>query len=306
MIGSEATAGAPAIELRGVCVSHGDKVLLDGVDLIVASGRSCGIVGANGSGKSALLRVVAGLDRPSRGEVRVDGIVVVDRPARVRRAIGYAGDADGLAERMTALEHLEMVAAQRGISRADRREAAQSMLELVDLSARARLPVNALSRGQRRRLALALALVHDPPIVLLDEPMSGIDETGRGELESILLELRAMGKTLLIASQAPSEVVEVCDLIVALVDGRLEGGGERGAEAAMLTWVELAGAAEPALRALREYPGVEDLSDDGGFVTFRGPKTGEERAQVVDWLVGNGIRLAGFGTTTTPVGGGRG
>lgn len=306
MIAPEETAVALAVELRGVSVHHGAKALLDGVDLTVESGRSCGIVGANGSGKSALLRVVAGLCRPSGGEVRVDGVPVLDRPARVRRAIGYAGDADGLAERMTALEHLEMVAAQRGIGRADRREAAWSMLELVDLSARARLPVASLSRGQRRRLALALALVHDPPIVLLDEPMSGIDETGRGELVSILLELRAMGKTLLIASQAPSEVAEVCDQVVSLVDGHLEASGERGSEPATLTWVELAGEVEPALRALREYPGVEDLAEEGGFVTFRGPKTAEERARVVDWLVGNGIRLAGFGTTTSPVGGGRG
>lgn len=293
----------PAVELRGVSVRRGGVTLLDEINLAVEPGRSCGVVGANGSGKSALLRVVAGLVRPSRGEARVEGLNVLEHPTRSRRVIGYAGDEDALAERMTPVEHLEMVAAERGLGRADRRDASESMLELVDLAPQRDAPIRSLSRGQRRRLALALSLVHDPPIVLLDEPMSGIDETGRSELASILLELRSMGKTLLIASQSTTDVAETCDVVATLVHGRLDSPPATATETAILTWIELVGDAEPALRVLREHPGVDDAREEGGFVTFRGPTSADDRAQVLDVLVKSGVRLAGFGATSTPLGG---
>lgn len=288
-----------AIELRGVRVCRAGRVLLDGVDLAVEEGQSCGIVGANGSGKSALLRVVAGLCRPSRGDVRINGLDLFKRPSEARRLVGYAGDEDGLAERMSAEEHLDMVAAQRGLARADREVAVDSMLELVDLIPRRDARVEALSRGQRRRLALALALVHDPPIILLDEPLSGVDETGRGELASVLLELHAMGKTILIASPSVAEVAEVCDVVIPLARGRLETPDLQ--ESTILTWIEPIGEIEAVLRTIREHPGVDAVHEDGGVVTFRGPTTGEERAQVVDWLTRNGVRLAGFGAVAAPV-----
>src|SRR5581483_7804138 len=145
------------------------------------------------------------------------------------------------------------------------------------------------------------ALVHDPSIILLDEPLSLIDETGRGELISILQELRAMGKTLVIASPAPAEVAEVCDTLTALVDGRLESPNE--VENVVLTWIEIVSELGPALRTLRELPDVDDVREENGFVTFRGPTTPGERAQVLDLLVGNGVRLAGFGATTAVAGG---
>lgn len=290
-----------AIELRGVTLQHRRQTVLDAVDLSVEAGQSCGVVGPNGSGKSVLLRIVAGLCRPSRGEVRVGGVNAVEQPGRVRRMIGYAADELGLAERMSPREHLEMVAAQRGLDRADRQAATESMLELVDLAGARDRPVAALSRGQRRRLSLALALVHDPAVVLLDEPMSGVDEVGRGELTSVILELRSMGKTLLIASQAPSEIAEVCDAIAPLESGRLQQLGQTDTPA--LTWLEIVGDPVTALRTLREHPGVDDVRQDGAFITFRGPSQADERSGVAEWLIANGVHLAGFGATSTPAGG---
>src|SRR5262249_50412714 len=159
---------------------------------------------------SALLRVVAGLCRPSAGRVRVGGWSVVEHPERTRRLIGYAADEPGLTDRMNALEHLDMVAAQRGLGRADRRAAAESMLELVDLAATGEPPTAALSGGPRRRFALRLPLGPDPPVLLLDDPLAGVDEVGRGELVAVLLELRTMGKSLLLASQTSADVTDVC------------------------------------------------------------------------------------------------
>lgn len=210
-----------AIDLRGVVVRQGARTLLDGVDLRVETGQAVAIVGQNGSGKSALLKVVAALSRPAAGEVRVGGWDVLTHPDRARRLIGYVPEADGLAERLTPFEHLEMVAAQRGLGRADRRAAAEAMLELVDLADNDRTNAAALSRGQHRRLSLALALIHDPPIILLDEPLAGIDEVGRSEVVAVLGELRAMAKTLLITSQSAADLTGICDMLLSLSDGQL-------------------------------------------------------------------------------------
>jgi ABC-2 type transport system ATP-binding protein len=275
--------------------------VLTSIDLTVEIGHACAIVGPNGSGKSMLLRVVAGLRRPSSGRIEVGGWNALTHPERVRRLIGYVPDEPGLAERLTPLEHLEMVVAQRGLSRADGRAAAESMLELVDLAAQTRLYVARLSRGQRRRLALALALVHDPPILLLDEPSAGVDDVGRGELTSVLLELRSMGKTMLLASQASADVAEVCDVIAPLAGGHLESVTEH--QAVSLTWIEIVGEVTPALQRLRERPGVDDVRQSGSFVTFQGPITPEERSEFAEWLLASGVHLSGFGTTSTPAGG---
>lgn len=292
-----------AIDLRGVTVRQGGRVLLDAVDLRLEAGQTCAIVGSNGSGKSALLRVVAALCRPSAGRVWVGGWDALTRPDRVRRLIGYVPDEVGLAERLTPLEHLAMVAAQHGLGRADRRAAAESMLELVDLAGHGQSYVGTLSRGQRRRLALALALVHDPPIILLDEPVAGVDEAGRGELLSVLVELRSMEKTLLIASQSQADVSDVCDVAAPLVDGRLQPLARHQTTA--FTWIEVVGDPESAVRALRERPGVDDVRQDGSFVTFQGPISAEERSRVAEWLVTREVHLSGFGATGIPAGGER-
>jgi ABC-2 type transport system ATP-binding protein len=298
-----ADGGTPAIELREATVRLGARVLLDRVDLRVASGRAVAVVGTNGSGKSALLRLVAGLSRPSSGQVRINGYDVLETPQLTRRFIGYVSDRSGLAEQLTPREHLELVAAQHGFSRADRQAAADSMLELVDLVDRAHHASASLSRGQRRRLALALALVHDPAIVLLDEPFEGIDDVGRDELVAVLLELRSMAKTLLIASESRAEVAEVCDATTVLTNGRLEQVSEAAAIA--YTWLEVVGDPELALRALLQQPGVEDIRHDGSFITVRGPTTSADRAVFAKWLLECGVHLSGFGATSAPAGGHR-
>lgn len=291
----------PAVDVRGVSLRSGGRVLLDHVDLAIPAGRACAVIGTNGSGKSALLRIVAGLGRPNGGRIFVGGNDVVERPDLTRGLIGYVPDEPGLAGRLNPREHLELVAAQHGLSRADRQAAATSMLELVDLADHAKRQTDQLSRGQKHRLALALALVHDPPIILLDEPLAGIDDVGREEFISVLVELRSMEKTLLIASESRADVVDLCDTVALLVDGRINQPTERPAVA--YTWIEVVGDPDPTLRALLQRPGVDNILHDGNFITVQGPTTAEDRARFVAWLVASGIHVSGFGTTNAPAGG---
>jgi ABC-2 type transport system ATP-binding protein len=300
---SDTDSPTPAIELQGVTLRQGARVLLAAVDLVVPAGGACAVVGTNGSGKSALLRVVAGLRRPQAGRVWVGGFDVIAAPDRARRVLGFVPDEPGLADRLTAHEHLRLAATERGMGGAEAASAADAMVELVDLTGLAHHYVGELSRGQRRRLSLALALVHDPPVLLLDEPVDGVDEVGRGELTSVLLELRSMEKTLLIASQSHADVVQVCDLVVPLVEGHLAPAATQGGAA--LTWLELIGEPEVALRLLRERPGVENLQQEGTFVTFQGPTTPEERSEIAAWLLQQRVPLAGFGVTAAAAGGER-
>jgi ABC-2 type transport system ATP-binding protein len=290
----------PAVQVRDLTLRSAGRILLDHVNLTIGSGQACAVVGTNGSGKSTLLRIVAGLSRPNRGEVRVGGRDVVRHPELTRRLIGYVPDEPGLAGRLNPREHLELVAAQRGLSRADRHAAAESMLELVDLSDRAGQQTDQLSRGQKHRLALALALVHDPPIILLDEPLAGIDDVGREEFMSVLVELRSMEKTLMIASESRADVVDLCDSVALIADGRIDQPTERAVTT--YTWVEVLGDVDLTLRALLQHPGIENILHEGNFITVQGPRTAEDRARFVEWLVTSGIHLSGFGATNAPAG----
>ena len=295
------SAETGAVELRGVTVREGRQILLDSLDLRVEPGQSFAVVGPFSRQRTALLRVVAGLCRPSAGQVRVGGWNVIKRPDRVRQAIGFVPDDPGLADRLTPREHLALVATLRGLGRIDGQSAAESMLELVDLGTFADAAVSVLSRGQQRRLAMALALVHDPPIILLDEPFDGVDEAGRAEIASVLLELRAMAKTLLISTQSPTEVNDVCDVVAPIEGGRLTQ--RTRSDPASLVWLEVISDVEAALRFLREQPGVAEIRSDGSFITFAGVTTAEARSGFVEALVRGGIHLSGFGTTITPAGG---
>jgi ABC-2 type transport system ATP-binding protein len=293
-------AGTTAIELRDVTVRDGHELLLDKLDLSLDSGQSFALVGPHSRERSAPLRVVAGLCRPSAGQVRVGGWNAFERPERIRRLVGFVPEAPGLAERLTPLEHLNLVAAQRGLSRADGRVASESMLELVDLTDFTHAAALTLSRGQQRRLAMALALVHDPPIVLFDQPFDGVGEAGRGEIASVLLELRSMAKTLLIAANSPSDVADVCDVVAPIENGRLSRLSH--SEPSSLVWIEVISDVEAALRVLREHPRVSNVRHDGGFITFEGMTGAEERSGFVEALLRVGIHLSGFGTTATPAG----
>ena len=207
-----------AIVLTHGLVKRYDRTLaVAGLDLAIEPGEIFGLVGPNGAGKTTTLRMLATLLRPSAGTAEIDGWSVTRNPDEVRRVLGFMPDVFGVYDDMKVWEYLDFFARCYGLPAAGRRRMIADLLELVDLGDRRDEYVQTLSRGMEQRLCLAHALVHDPKVLLLDEPASGLDPRARVELRELLRELRSLGKTILISSHILPELEELCTS-VAIVD----------------------------------------------------------------------------------------
>jgi ABC-2 type transport system ATP-binding protein len=289
------------IELEHVSAVRGGVRALDDLTLSVDEGASLGLVGPNGSGKSTLLRVLAGLTRPSTGRVLVDGIDTRRDPTGVRRRVGYVPEQFGVYPRLTILQYLQFFAQASGVSQWERRNTVDTMLRVVDLYDARNQEASSLSRGSRRRLALARALLHNPPILLLDDPLGGLDGRGRLELVEVLKEVRGMGITLLVATHLLADLAQVCESVAVLRAGRLAGampvaaalGGEgRGRQRVTLEVLE----GQETLGALLvQQAGVLDVAEHDGAISFvyEGDRAG--LAGVLGRLVDSGVRVTHFG-----------
>jgi ABC-2 type transport system ATP-binding protein len=213
------------IAVEGLHKSYGGRVALKEVDFSVPEGEIFGFVGPNGAGKTTTIRILATLATADAGTASIGGIPVSEDPYGVRQLIGYMPDFFGVYDRLTAEEYLEFYAACHGVPRRRRRKVATELLELVDLADRAGDQVDTLSRGMKQRLCLARALVHDPQVLLLDEPASGLDPRARVEMRELIRELRRMGKTILVSSHILPELEELCTWVGFIDGGRMVAAG---------------------------------------------------------------------------------
>jgi len=211
---------APGLRVQGLHRSFGQVPALAGVDLTARAGAVTALVGPNGSGKTTLLLILAGLLTPDAGSVTVGGFDPVTDGLRARRATGWMPDAFGTWDSLTAREVLTTFAAAYRLPAALGRDRAAELLETVHLTELADRPASVLSRGQKQRLGLARALVHDPQVLLLDEPASGLDPRSRVDLRVLLRRLAGEGKTILVSSHVLSELDELSDDAVFLSRGR--------------------------------------------------------------------------------------
>lgn len=259
------------IEIRDLVKTYGAFKALDGLTMTVREKTVYGFVGPNGAGKTTAMAIVATLIRPTSGTARVGGYDVTEHPDRVRRLIGYMPDFFGVYDRFRAAEYLDFYGACYGISRADRLKNIPRLLELVDLADKADVYVDSLSRGMKQRLCLARCLIHDPEVLVLDEPASGLDPRARIEMREILKELKKMGKTILISSHVLPELAEMADDIGVIENGRLLVQGnvreiQERMRAGRLLHIRLLDRAGEAAEFLLGRPGVaavESLDDAG-------------------------------------------
>jgi ABC-2 type transport system ATP-binding protein len=213
------------IEVEGLRKRFGSQLALQEVDFMVPGGEIFGFIGPNGAGKTTTIRILATLALPDSGTATIGGVPVAEDPHAVRELIGYMPDFFGVYDRLTSIEYLEFYAACHGLPHRRRRAVAHELLELVDLGGRADDQVDTLSRGMKQRLCLARALVHDPQVLLLDEPASGLDPRARIEMRELIRELRRMGKTILVSSHILPELEELCTWVGFIDAGRMVAAG---------------------------------------------------------------------------------
>jgi ABC-2 type transport system ATP-binding protein len=216
------------VETSGLVKRYDGTVAVGGVDLQVPAGEIFGLVGPNGAGKTTMLRMLATLLVPTSGDALVAGESVRRNPQAVRRVLGYMPDAFGVYDDMKVWEYLDFFGRCYGLGPAQRKRMIGDLLELVDLAHKRDAYVLSLSRGMQQRLCLAHALVHDPQVLLLDEPASGLDPRARVELRELLRELRNLGKTILISSHVLPDLEELCTSVAIVDRGRVLASGTIG------------------------------------------------------------------------------
>lgn len=269
---------------------------LQGVDLMAPPGAITALVGPNGSGKTTLMLVLASLLRPDAGSVRIAGADPAQDPAGVRRRTGWMPDTLGVWDALTAREILEMMGRLYGLDRDVVRSRAGQLLEWQELSTLADEPARVLSRGQQQRLSLARAVIHEPQVLLLDEPASGLDPGSRVRLRDDLRQMAAAGKTILVSSHVLSELDEMADVAVFMQDGRtvrvedLGGDGATGGRYLItaLDVCHLLTVLERYSVAYRRQPGRRE---DSVSVEV---SSAEETADLLSTLVGEGVRVVAF------------
>jgi ABC-2 type transport system ATP-binding protein len=252
------------IELRNFTKVYGDFVAVKDLNLTINAGELFGFIGPNGAGKSTTIRFLATLLRATGGEAIVNGHSVTKDPIAVRKSVGYMPDNFGVYDGMKVWEFLDFFAVAYEIPRSRRKAVIGDVLELLDLTHKRDDFVNGLSRGMKQRLCLAKTLVHDPPVLILDEPSSGLDPRARLEVKALLKELRTMGKTILISSHILTELADCCTSIGIIERGQLLLHGPietvyRQIQRNRQIEVRFSGSPETGASLIRSDPKVRDV-----------------------------------------------
>lgn len=285
------------IQTHNLTKTYGQLVALSDLNLAIEKGECFGFIGPNGAGKTTTIKILATLLKPSYGEARIDGLSVGPVNARqVRSVIGYVPDYFGSYEDMVVLEYLEFFAATYDIHGKKRKQVIDDVLSLTDLSYKADAEVNSLSRGMQQRLSLARVLLHDPKVLLLDEPASGLDPRARIEIRELLKELHRMGKTILISSHILLELADFCTTIGIIERGKMVFTGtvreilER-AKVGLVVNVGVAANAASAAEVIKLLPGVIGVETfDGEVRVSLDPKLGDP-SLIAHKLVTQGYKL---------------
>lgn len=249
------------IQTTNLTRKYGDLVALDNLTLEIEEGECYGFIGPNGAGKTTTIKILATLLKPSWGEARVDGKVIGYQNPEIRPIIGYVPDFMGSYDDMVVREYLDFFATCYGLGGSQRVQAVGDVLELTDLSYKATSQVASLSRGMSQRLSIARVLLHDPKVLLLDEPASGLDPRARIEIRELLKELHRMGKTILISSHILHELAELCTSIGIIEQGKLLFSGKvddilSEARVGQLIHIEVTDRTEEAAELLRSVDGI--------------------------------------------------
>jgi ABC-2 type transport system ATP-binding protein len=284
------------------------------LDLQIPAGSLYGLIGPNGAGKTTTLRMLAGLLEPSGGEIRINELSMRQYWREVQWQVGYMPDTFGVYDDLLVWEYLDFFGRCYKLAAERRKRVIDDLLELVDLGEKRDAYVNTLSRGMKQRLCLAHALVHDPAVLLLDEPASGLDPRARVEMRELLRELSAMGKTILLSSHILTELAELCDSAAIMERGQLVVSGPldeiRAQAAHRRLRIHTLGDPAAALSLVQGFAGVQQAeaapaSENGngaapaGVLEIAFTGDAEAAADLLEALVRQGVRVASFAEVTT-------
>lgn len=290
------------IRTEKLCKQYGKAKAVIDLDLAIPEGKVFGFIGPNGAGKSTTMMILSTLLAPTSGAAYIGGYHVLTHPREVRQAIGYMPDFFGVYDNLKTTEYLDFYAGAYHIPRHKRARLFDNLLELVNLSNKRDAYVDTLSRGMKQRLGLARCLIHNPDVLILDEPASGLDPRARIEMREILKELKRMKKTIMISSHILPELAELCDQIGVIEHGRLIATadvdelsiGEQGISVLEIKVLEKP---EQAQAFLKEHPLVRQVNQkqDHLRVLFAGDR--EERAKLLRSLLEHDIAVVHFAST---------
>ena len=288
------------IEVKNFTKKYGDFTAVDDLALSIGTGEIFGFIGPNGAGKSTTIRFLATLLRPTSGEGRICGHSVVQDPMAVRRVIGFMPDDFGVYDGMKVWEFLDFFAVAYEIPRVQRKQIIGKVLELLDLTKKRDDYVNGLSKGMKQRLCLAKTLVHDPPVLILDEPASGLDPRARLEMKALLTTLGEMDKTILVSSHILSELADFCTMIGIIERGKMLASGtineiQRKIQSHRVLKIDIAGEdLDSAAQLLRSNPHVRSVERFDQTLTCEFSGEDSDKSRLLGALIAQGVPVSSF------------
>lgn len=287
------------VKIENLYKHYGKFVALNHLNLSIGKGELFGFVGPNGAGKTTTMRIISGLLKADGGSVQVAGVDALKDNQSLKRKIGYMPDFFGVYDNLKAIEYMEFYASIYGITGEKAKSMCLELMDLVNLSDKAEFYVDGLSRGMKQRLCLARSLVHNPELLILDEPASGLDPRARFEMKGILKNLHDMGKTIIISSHILSELAEMCTTIGIIDKGSMVSKGTVEEIMQKLNTsnplkIHVISNAEAAVRIIKENPQVENLSIDGSDITISFDGGEKEEAELLARLVNNDVLVSSY------------
>jgi ABC-2 type transport system ATP-binding protein len=292
----------PMIQIKDLTKTYRELTAVRDLNLNIEKGDVFGFIGPNGAGKTTTIKVLATLLEPTTGWAYVDGVDVVRNPLEVRRLIGYMPDFFGVYDDVKVWEYLDFFAAAYKIQVNKRKGIIDDVLELTDLTGKREAYVESLSRGMKQRLCLAKTLVHDPKVLLLDEPASGLDPRARIEFRALLKELQSMGKTIFVSSHILPELADFCNVVGIMERGKLIVSGRvddivRKLEGGIVLDVRMTGETgngARALQLLQGYPEIRDVRVEGNHLEIEYTGDHDKLPLLLNHLISNGMPIATF------------
>jgi ABC-2 type transport system ATP-binding protein len=287
------------IETKDLTKRYGDLYAIRGIELDLKEGDLFGFIGPNGAGKTTTMRIIATLLNPTWGEAYVGGYSIYTKPKEIRRLVGYMPDFFGVYDDMTVIEYLEFFAASYRIRGKERRRICDEQLDIVDLDFKRGAYANTLSRGQTQRLGLARVLLHDPQVLLLDEPLGGLDPRARIEMRNLLKRLRGMGKTIIVSSHILPELADICNKIGIIDRGVMNVNADVADVMSLVRknivlLVRVDGDATAAAKLLEQHEDVTEVQDDQGTLTVTLREGALAYSELASTLIENDFKLNMF------------